>query len=144
MPSKNNGPIPKRSDERVRRNKPEVPIQKVQAFGMVEPPDLGIPDAHPFVTDFYESLKDSAQSRFYEPSDWEYARWVCNAMNDFMKASKPSAMMFQAINSALSDLLITEGERRRVRLEIERGQAGSGESAEVTSIEDYFKRRFGK
>jgi len=142
LPSKANGPVPKRSDERIRRNKPDVPIEKLEVPGTVEIPELGIENPHPFVEEFYNSLKESAQSRYYEPSDWQYARWLCFAMDDYIKGRKPSAVMFQSINSALSDLLITEGERRRVRLEIERGQNGPGEEAQVTSIEEYFKKRF--
>jgi len=141
MGGSRNGPIPKRSDERIRRNKPDVPVEKLDAIGIVQVPELGIDDPHPFIVDFYESLKDSAQSRYYEPSDWQYARWLMYAMNDYISGRKPSAVMFQSINTALSDLLITEGERRRVRLEIERGQSGQ-EDAQVTSIEDYFKKRF--
>src|SRR5690606_29851771 len=59
--------------------------------------------------------------------------------DDFLKSAKPSAVMFQAINSALSDLLITEGERRRVRLEIERGQA----EGQVLEVADMFRDRLG-
>lgn len=134
------GPVPKRSDERIRRNKEDVPIEKVTAIGTVGIPELGIEDPHPFIADFYKSLQDSAQSRYYEPSDWQYARWLCMAMDDYITGKKPSAVMFQSINAALSDLLITEGERRRVRLEIERGQ--TDEPGTVTEIADYFKKRF--
>lgn len=141
MGGSRNGPVPKRSDQRIRRNKDDVPIEKLEVIGAVTIPELGIADPHPFITDFYQSLADSGQAKYYEPSDWQYARWLCFAMNDYITGAKPSAVMFQSINAALSDLLITEGERRRVRLEIERGQ-NSGAEAEVTSIEDYFKKRF--
>lgn len=135
------GPVPKRSDERIRRNKPDVPVEKVEVEGSVTIPELGIDNPHPFIVDFYQSLIDSAQSRFYEPSDWQYARWLCFAMNDYISGGKPSAVMFQSINSALSDLLITEGERRRVRLEIERGQNTPAGEGTVTSFEDYMRKR---
>jgi hypothetical protein len=135
------GPVPKRSDERIRRNATEVPVEKLEVIGSVQVPELGIDDPHPFIVDFYQSLIDSAQSRYYEPSDWQYARWLCFAMNDYISGRKPSAVMFQSINAALSDLLITEGERRRVRLEIERGQNGDTEGGTVTSFEDYMRKR---
>jgi hypothetical protein len=46
--------------------------------------------------------------------------------------------MFAALMSAMSELLVTEGARRRVRIEIERGQAQ--EKASVSAIEDYKKQ----
>ena len=55
------GPIPNRSDQRVRRNEPDTPIEKVTAIGPVPVPPLGIPDAHPFVTELYDAMKKSAQ-----------------------------------------------------------------------------------
>lgn len=134
------GPVPKRSDQRIRRNVDEAgPVEKLEVTGEVEIPELGIEDPHPFIEDFYNSLAESGQARYYEPSDWQFARWVCMAMNDFLKSAKPSAVMFQAINSALSDLLITEGERRRVRLEIERNQA----EGKVLEVADMFRERLG-
>lgn len=129
------GPIPKRSDERIRRNKPDVPIEKLEASGTVEVPPLGIEDAHPLVADFYDSLGHSAQTKYYEPSDWQHARWVCTWMDKALKHSKPSAMMLTAINSAMTDMLVTEGARRRVRLEIERSDAQDV----VTDVADRFK-----
>lgn len=137
MGGNRNGPVPKRSEERIRRNV-DTPIEKVQAIGPVMVPELGIPDPHPMVVDFYDSLKESAQSKYYEPSDWQFARWTCFYMDDLIKSSRPSAVMLQTINTALSGLLVTEGERRRVRMEVEREQT----NAEVANIADYFKQRF--
>lgn len=117
------GPVPKRSDQRVRRNKDEVPIEKVTAIGEVEIPELDLEDPHPLIADFYESLKDSAQSEFYEPSDWQQARLTCHFLDRQVKSSKPSGQMLAVLHSMMTDLLVTEGARRRVRLEIEREQA---------------------
>lgn len=135
------GPPPKRSDQRVRRNKPEVEIDKVTAIGSVRVPDLGLDDPHPMILDFYESLKLSAQTQYYEPSDWQFARWTLHWMDELLKSSKPSSMMLQTVNSALSDLLVTEGERRRVRMEIERG-GQTPEQEKVASVSELFKERF--
>lgn len=129
------GPVPKRSDERIRRNiDPAGPVEKLEVPGTVDIPELNIQDAHPFIEDFYEALKASAQTQYYEPSDWQFARWVLFTMNDYIKGVKPSAVMFQAINSALADLLVTEAERRRVRLEIERNHV----EGKVLDVADRF------
>ncbi|ONI88222.1 hypothetical protein ALI144C_07155 [Actinosynnema sp. ALI-1.44] len=45
-------------------------------MGPVDVPELGLDEPHPLIVDFYESLKHSAQSQFYEPSDWQFARFT--------------------------------------------------------------------
>ena len=57
-----------------------------------------------------------------------------------MKNSRPSAQMLQSINSALGDLLVSEGARRRVRLEVERQK----KDADVVDLAALFKERMGE
>lgn len=131
------GPVPKRSEERIRRNKEEVPVETVTAIGIVQVPDLDFEDPHPMIRDFYESLKDSAQSKFYEPSDWQFARFTLHFADRLVKSGKPSSQMLAAVNSALTELLVSEGSRRRVRLEVEREQA----KGELFQVADMFRER---
>jgi len=133
------GPVPKRDSERIRRNLPEVPTDTVVMVGPVEIPELGIPNAHPMIVDFYESLKRSGQSKYYEDSDWQLARMALYFANKLLNDEKPSSMMLQQVNSMLSDLLVAEGQRRRVRLEIERQTAQQN----VVQMSDYFRDRLG-
>lgn len=133
------GPVPKRSEERIRRNAEVIPIEKLAAAGLVIAPPLALDDPHPMVVNFYDSLKESAQAKYYEPSDWQYARYIMYFVNKLIRyqGEKPSAVMFAAINTALSNLLVTEGDRRRVRIEIER----DGQEADITDIATYFRER---
>jgi hypothetical protein len=132
------GPIPKRSEERVRRNTPDVPVDKITVLGNVSIPDLGMPRCHPLVHDLYESMRQSAQSRWYEPSDWQFARLAMHVLNDYLQEGGPiSAMKLASINTMLTSLLLTEGERRRVRIEVERNQA----AGEVIDIQTLFENR---
>lgn len=118
------GPIPKRSDQRVRRNRPDVPVEKVTALGVVRSPDgLGFDEPHPLTQDMWDSLHSSAQSRFFEKSDWAHARTVLHFLDMQLKSSRPGAQMLQALFKELGDLLVTEGSRRRLRLEIDRAEA---------------------
>lgn len=133
------GPIPKRSEERIRRNKDEVEITKIQAGDVVEQPSLGLDDPHPMIVDFWDSLGESAQNRFYEPSDWQYARFTLHFADQLVKSGRPSSQLLAAVNAALGDLLVSEGHRRRVRLEVERAQA----KAEVVDIAQMFQERIG-
>ncbi|AOZ62829.1 hypothetical protein KIJ60_gp03 [Rhodococcus phage PhailMary] len=127
------GPVPKRSEERVRRNQDEGPIEKVEAIGTFSIPDLGLSDPHPMIVDMYESLKDSAQSRYYEPSDWQFARFTLHFADQLVKSGRPSAQLLTAVNAAFTDLLVSEGSRRRVRLEIER-TAAEGQVLDIASM----------
>lgn len=131
------GPVPKRSDQRVRRNKPDVAVEKVESIGVVAVPELGFDDPHFLTVDLYRSLSESAQARFYEPSDYQIARSVLHFLDQQFKTSRPSGQMVQSLFSQLTDLLLTEGARRRVRLEVERAQAGG----DVLEVADLFRRR---
>lgn len=129
------GPPPKREDQRRRRNKPVVPVTKAPAGPMV------VPDLEGEHSDlgrrFYESLKQSGQSQFYELSDWVAAEIVVGAIDTWV--TKPTAVMLQTIQSGMSLLLATEGDRRRMRLELERNPVDEGSEADaaIASLSDY-------
>lgn len=131
------GPIPKRSEERIRRNKLDVPIEKIPVIGRVDPPALGFDDPHPLVLDLYRSMSESAQSKYFEPSDWQYAKFTLHFADQLLKSPRPSSQMLAAVNSMLTDLLVSEGSRRRVRLEIERSEV----MGEVLDVADLFRQR---
>lgn len=132
------GPVPKRSDQRRRRNKPEVEITTAPGAAVVEVPPAD-PDWHPIAARWYESLAKSGQSRFYEPSDWAQARYVAEAMSRSLAGAKMSGQLFAAVVSASTSLLVTEGDRRRLRLELERGnaEAAAARDAKVTALDAY-------
>lgn len=134
------GPIPARSDQRVRRNQDGGPIEKVSIIGPVDVPELDIVRPHPLVVDLYEALKTSGQAKFYEPSDWQYARLAMHFVNKLVRNSKPSAVMLSSVNAMLTPLLMTEGERRRVRLEVERNQA----QGDLIDVADMFRQELAK
>jgi hypothetical protein len=135
------GPVPKRSTERRRRNAgSKVETVKVEGLGPVDMPAAD-PTWHQIAIDWYDSLAKSGQSIFYEPSDWQYARLVAEVMSRNLKQGKKfSAMLFTAVQSGMSDLLTTEADRRRVRMEIERDPPGDKQPAGVTAIADYRDR----
>lgn len=133
------GPVPKRSEERRRRNK-DVEIEQVSSGTDLpcEPPE---PDEqwHPIARKWYLSLAESGQAIFYEPSDWATAVYVAEAMSRNIDQDKMSGHMFGAVIAASSNLLVTEGDRRRLRLELTRADVKDTESAGVTALRDYKK-----
>jgi hypothetical protein len=128
-------PIRKRSDERIRRNI-EPPTEKVTAFGAVIQPSLDFEDPHPTVVRMWKALGDSAFTKYYEPTDWEMARVMLHFLDGQLKYHKPNANMVSVIQSMMSDLLFSEGSRRRVRLEIEREALKQGQVFDIASLLD--------
>lgn len=132
------GPVPKRSDQRVRRNKDDGgPVEKVE----VGEPEVDIPkpdeDWHPIAAGWFRSLGESGQSRFFEPSDWAAARYVAQVMTENLEAGRFSASLFSSVWSAMTDLLTTEGARRRARIEIERVAEEQEDDEKVAVMERY-------
>lgn len=143
------GPIGKRDEERVRRNAPENPTDTVQVIGSVNIPELGdvshLGETHPLIEEMYESIKQSAAVKYYEPTDWQFARLTLYTLNQELIAAqhngKPvGAMKLTAINQMLSSLLLTEGDRRRVRLEVDRNP-GDPSTGKVVDMTDMLKQR---
>jgi hypothetical protein len=135
------GPAPKRSTERHgHRAKDDVPEQVEQA-GEVEIPE---PEGtwHPTAAAWYASLEWSAQSRFYEPSDWQNAHYCAGLMSLTLTEEKVNAQLVSQVRGLMTDLLVTEGARRRVGLEVVRkpAEAQQQSAGNVTKMADRRKR----
>lgn len=130
------GPIPKRDAERTRRNKPEneggVSIAKGTAMPLTIPP--ADPNWAPRAIEWYESLATSGMVAFAQNSDFATARILCDALTDYYK--RPSAMMLASILSGMTSLGTTEGDRRRMRIELEAPKAPV-QSTGVTELNNY-------
>jgi hypothetical protein len=136
------GPIPKREDQRRRRNT-ESKVDSVPFDGTPVAAPPADEEWHKIARDLYESLAESGQAQFYEPSDWQQAVWLAHETSRYLNSSKRSSMMFNYIWDAWGDLLTTEGARRRAKLEIERTPPASGEDEEAATIAslDEFRAR---
>ena len=129
------GPIPTRSDQRRRRNVRDDQIHRAAGAAAVPVPPAD-ESWHPIAVEWYESLAKSGQSALYEPSDWSTARYVAEAMSRNLAASRFSAQLFAAVMAASTSLLVTEGDRRRLRIELERSQEVAEEAPDVSWIDD--------
>ena len=77
---------------------------------------------HPLIKDLYKSLAKSGQSAFYEPSDWQFARIQCEFLStELKKGGGANGQIVAVAMAGLSDLLVAEGHRRRLRLELKKG-----------------------
>ena len=109
--------------------------------------DEGLPDGedvgwHPLARDWYRSLAESAQSQFYEPSDWQTARVLAELLSRSLKSGRVTAALVERWQVGATELLTTEGARRRARLELERTtEAGAAQEAGDVSELDEYRRR---
>ena len=135
------GPIPKRSEERRRRNKDDGPeLVQAPSGPPSDLPELPEPDGswHPVATEWYLSLRESGQAAFYQPSDWAMARYAAELMSRGLMGDRPpNGQYVAALNSVMASLLTTEGDRRRARIELERKPTVKAVPASVTAIADY-------
>jgi len=140
--ARNGGPVPKRSDQRRRRNKVEIDHAPVT----VSPDEVRGPDCPEELTGlarrWYDSLRRSGQSVFYTDSDWTAAMVIAKAIQRFEE--RPTAHMLTAILSGFGSLAATEGDRRRLRIELERTSGfDEDETAAVVALDEYQRRLSG-
>lgn len=148
------GPIPKRESERRRRNtttesgvsnavdKLVVDPAVMDDTSMVPAPTPD-PNWHPLARMQYEAAKRSAIRELYEPTDWAQLFILCDQLSqqleeqvigftptgEVIRATQPmNGSTLAAVLKGFAALLFTEGDRRRLRIEVER-QAGAAVSA---------------
>lgn len=142
-----NGPPPKRSDERRRRNKTDasgrpyaetveavVIDQQAEILGEVVVPSPD-PTWHPIARMLWDSILKSGQSIYYEPSDWAVAYLMCESLSrdlnpqvvgitetgEVVKDVIPlKGASLSAYQKTFTALLLNEADRRKLRLELSR------------------------
>ena len=140
------GPIPKRDEQRAgHTTKAESEaITKIRMEGEVQKPDLRrFPGqiTHPVARGFWDSLEHSGQAVYWEPSDWMVALTALSLLDKQLWADKKSPTMIAACWQMLSSIAVTEGERRRLRLEVERKPRMQESEAKVIPISEVVRQR---
>lgn len=109
------GPVPKRADQRRRRNATE-PVTSAEGMPVT------VPEApahwHPLALQMFDALKASGQSVFYQQSDWAFAVITCERLSVLLADEVTQGAAWADVNAALARLMVTEGDRRRLRLEV--------------------------
>lgn len=140
------GPIPKRSEVRRRTNAPEDGLEISRAPARETSTPTPAPYWCDIALEMYESMCASGQSVFWEQSDYTTLWLVCDQLHalhneQFMGmqgdgvghtrpfyARRPmTASELSAIMKTLGSLGATEGDRRRMRIELQRGEVGPTE-----------------
>lgn len=135
------GPVPKRSDQRRRRNKPEAdaPAVVVAMGQQVVKPPTEDRAWHPYAKDWFRALKRSGQAQFYQESDWREAKLVAWLITQELSSPTGArAGMMDVIFSRADALMTTEGARRWLRVELITPKAtDEAKEATVSIMEQY-------
>lgn len=113
------GPIPNRpedlSRDRDSQRGDQIPISKgeLRPVNDVPAPDSDWPD---MVQELYLSAAVSGQSDFYQMSDWWLWYSLCEDLAYYKKMGRRSGQMLQTIYSSMTELLVSEGARRKARI----------------------------
>lgn len=104
------GPVPKRDDERRRRNKPEVPTETLE---LQEPVRVPAADSGWCLRAkrLWKAAKRSGQSKYYEPTDWQALAYVCDLITTLFRPGHLTARMEAAIRAAAGEMDLSKDER---------------------------------
>lgn len=158
------GPIPKKDAERRRRNKTGTDETSHIAAEVVNLDELiagevEIPVAdeswHEIARLVYDSVIRSGQVIWMEPSDWSVLYLMCESLSrdlkpQFIGINEETGEVITAViplkgsslnayNKTMASLMMLEGDRRRLRIELERNKrieaAASGEGVVVDIVQ---------
>lgn len=159
MPGGLGGPPPKRDAERRRRNKPTIPTETVNIDELISAPvEVPVPDEgwHPIARQLFDSIKRSGTAIFMEPSDWAAAYLLCESISrdlepqvvgiteegEVVRAEIPlKGASMTAYLRAFASLMLMEGDRRRLRIELERKKATDAAAAAQSNVVSLAKAR---
>lgn len=133
------GPVPNRTEDlarpRERKGSDIQSVTKGKARDVVVP-RVSDREWHPIAKRVWDAAKTSGQSDFYQNSDWAILYSLCDDLSHYKKSGNRSSVMLAAIMSGLTNLLLTEGDRRRARLELE-AEVPDEQDAELFAIDGY-------
>jgi len=120
------GPAPARSGDHSRARDANRPSRNQGDLTTGVHLEATIPDADPdwgkVASTIWESFHNSGQVEFWQETDWALAYWVCVQVDRHDKAplARGAAQNMTTILQAMTSLMMTEAERRRARIELER------------------------
>ena len=129
------GPVRKASEDRIRRNKDEsgMSLAKAPRSRRVAKPQADAEWA-PVAKRLWRALRKAPHvERFYTETDWAYAYFVMDEITRYVNAERQNGQVLTALSSMLSSLLVVEGDRRRLRIELSAG-ADEGDGAVESKV----------
>lgn len=132
------GPVPNRSNDlaRPRERKGGQYKDEQISTGVLLPVEWPEPDPEwdSIALMIWESAKNSGQAYWYQQTDIAYLYFVCDEISEYRRPyikvdddgnevvykPKRNGQILATINQMLGSLVMTEGERRRARIELEK------------------------
>lgn len=140
------GPVPKREAElqrpRDRKGGDQLPVLKGELMEVRNKPDPD-PNWHSIATMVYEAAANSGQSYWYQESDWAMLYSLCDDLSYLKNQDRRSGQFLATVMSGLESLLLTEGDRRRARIELHAPEQKKADLA-VVGMEAYRARAQGQ
>ena len=93
-------------------------------------------DWHKIARMIWDAAEDSGMKDFYQQSDWAILYTLCDDITFYKNRGVRSGQMLATIMSALSSLGLTEGDRRRMHIELTEESDGE-EDATVVVMDKY-------
>lgn len=114
------GPVPNRESDLARPRERKGSGQQGVTKGVSRPTSIphADPEWHKIARMMWDSAKKSGGSDFYEQSDWALLYSLCDDLSKLKKSGRPSSQWAAVIYQQLGNLLVSEGERRRLRIEL--------------------------
>jgi hypothetical protein len=138
------GPAGKRIEHRL-GNVTKAEIAAVDRISVPAPVVIPEPRStwHAYAVEWYRDLRASAQTMYYEPSDWATALLVGDLLTMLHSGTvEPTGAFVAQIRGLMQDLLVTEAYRRRANVEIDRPKpaedAAIGVYPTTGAIDDLF------
>lgn len=145
------GPVGKRHHQRLghpnKANAENEPTTAPTEAPVIPEPN---PDWHPVARQLYDSLPKSGQSAFYSSADWATAYTLAESISrdlqpklagkdvdgELIYEDKPiSGTNLSAYAKLMNDLLMTEGSRRRVKVELQKTGADEQPDDTLAALE---------
>jgi len=144
------GPIPERESNLARPRERQGSDEQAAKRGQLQPIAIDWqPDEnwHPFTRQVWESASASGMADFYQDTDYAELWFICQELDRYSKRQyvnsrtgeleyKQSPEMVKALLTGLSNLGFTEGDRRRIRVELDAPEP-EAKSASVTALHLY-------
>lgn len=161
------GPIPMRSDQLSRKHNRQSKDRRPDIKrGELRPVDQDMfqpdPDWLDFVRNLWAAALSSGQAGYYQNSDLAILWIACNELDQMLREKgeyrvnrdtgeryyvppRRAAMHIKTVMDMLSSLLLTEGERRRARLELDAPPEGETKDqrvkAKVASMQEHLRKK---
>lgn len=140
------GPMPKRAEDRVRRNKaPEGAAREVRDVSELR---VSVPSAEkwwsPSAQRMWRALRKDAKAGIgpRTNSDWAHAHFLMGELTRYQEGERQNGQVLTSLLSAFDNHEVSEGARRRMGIELSLAESGvaDGQVSKVTVMEQWAER----